>query len=153
MITSQVKYPTVSKSTLEQLCVRKYRQNEPRDKEVRIYVSFIFACFTHARTHTHTQRLKYTYIYFIYKKATLTLHARRFLPLCWLSVRSKRCNIYYVMHLHQSHSQWPRGPGHELFPPAITMGSWVRIQLEAWMSVCLFRVCGLLCIFSVLEPG
>jgi hypothetical protein len=37
-------------------------------------------------------------------------------------------------------SQWQRGLRHELSPPAQTLGSWVRIPLEAWMSVCIYSV-------------
>jgi hypothetical protein len=38
-------------------------------------------------------------------------------------------------------SQWPRGPNHELFSLAWTLGSWVRIPLKAWMSVFAFILC------------
>jgi hypothetical protein len=34
-----------------------------------------------------------------------------------------------------SRSQWPRGLRHELSSPAQTLRSWVRIPLEAWMSL------------------
>jgi hypothetical protein len=37
-------------------------------------------------------------------------------------------------------SEWPRGLRHETSSPARTLGSWVRIQLEAWMSVCVYSV-------------
>jgi hypothetical protein len=39
-----------------------------------------------------------------------------------------------------SRSQWPRGLKHELSSLARTLGSWVRIPLEAWMSVCVYYV-------------
>jgi hypothetical protein len=35
---------------------------------------------------------------------------------------------------------WPRGLRHELSSLARTLGSWVRISLEAWMSVCVYSV-------------
>jgi hypothetical protein len=35
-----------------------------------------------------------------------------------------------------SRSQWPLGLRHELSSPARTLGSWVRIPLETWMSIC-----------------
>jgi hypothetical protein len=39
-------------------------------------------------------------------------------------------------------TQWPRGLRHELSSVARTLGSWVRIQLKAWMSVlCAFILC------------
>jgi hypothetical protein len=37
-------------------------------------------------------------------------------------------------------SQWARGLRHELSSLARTLGSWVRIPLEAWMSVCVYSV-------------
>jgi hypothetical protein len=37
-----------------------------------------------------------------------------------------------------SRTQWPRGLRHELSSLALTLGSWVRIPLEAWMSVCVY---------------
>jgi hypothetical protein len=40
-----------------------------------------------------------------------------------------------------SRSQWLRGLRHELSSPARTLGSWVQIPLEAWMSVCAFLLC------------
>jgi hypothetical protein len=43
-----------------------------------------------------------------------------------------------------SRSRWPRGLRHELFSLARMLGSWVRIPLKAWMSVCVcvrYRPC------------
>jgi hypothetical protein len=37
-------------------------------------------------------------------------------------------------------SQWPRRLSHGLCSRAQTLGSWVRIPLEAWMSVCIYSV-------------
>jgi hypothetical protein len=37
-------------------------------------------------------------------------------------------------------SQWPRGVRHELSSLARMLGSWVRIPLKAWMSVCFYSV-------------
>jgi hypothetical protein len=37
--------------------------------------------------------------------------------------------------------------------PAQTLGSWVWIPLEAWMSVCLFRLCCPMCAGSGLATG
>jgi hypothetical protein len=39
-----------------------------------------------------------------------------------------------------SRSQWPRGLRHELCSLARSLGSWVRIPLKAWMSVCFYSV-------------
>jgi hypothetical protein len=49
-------------------------------------------------------------------------------------------------------SQWPRGVRHELSAPARTLGSWVRIPLETWMSVCVYSVCVVLCDGLILRP-
>jgi hypothetical protein len=40
----------------------------------------------------------------------------------------------------------PHGLKHELSSPAWTLGCWVRIQLDAWMSVCVYSVCVVLCV-------
>jgi hypothetical protein len=37
-------------------------------------------------------------------------------------------------------TQWPSGLRHELFSPAQTLGSWVGISLEEWMSMCVYFV-------------
>jgi hypothetical protein len=50
-------------------------------------------------------------------------------------------------------SQWPHGLRHEMSSPDQTLGSWVRIPLEAWMSVCVFSVCAVLCAGSGLAMG
>jgi hypothetical protein len=46
----------------------------------------------------------------------------------------RTCNLYL------RRAQWPRGLRHELSSPAQTLGSWVRIPLEAWMPVCFYCV-------------
>jgi hypothetical protein len=38
-------------------------------------------------------------------------------------------------------SQWPHGLRHELSSLDQTLGSWVRIPLETWKSVCVHSVC------------
>jgi hypothetical protein len=43
-------------------------------------------------------------------------------------------------------SQWPHGLRHESSSFVRTLGSWVRIQLEAWMSVCVYSVFVLFCV-------
>jgi hypothetical protein len=50
-------------------------------------------------------------------------------------------------------AQWPSGLRHELSSPSCTLGSWVRIPLKAWMSVCVYSVCVVLCVGSVLASG
>jgi hypothetical protein len=48
--------------------------------------------------------------------------------------------------LLQSRSQWTRGLKHERSSPTRTLGSWVRIPLEAWMSVCVYSLFVLFCV-------
>jgi hypothetical protein len=50
-----------------------------------------------------------------------------------------------------SRTQWTRGQRHEPSWPARTLGSWVRIPLEAWMSMCVYSVCVRLCVGSDLR--
>jgi hypothetical protein len=53
------------------------------------------------------------------------------------------CSQKYVWnngHVPHCRSQWPRGLRHELSSPAEILGSWVRIQLKAWMSKCDYSV-------------
>jgi hypothetical protein len=56
--------------------------------------------------------------------------------------------MYNIMskYIYFSRSQWPRCLRHELSSPAPTLRSWVRIQLEAWMFVCV------LCAFILCLP-
>jgi hypothetical protein len=54
---------------------------------------------------------------------------------------------------HPSRSQWPRGLRHELSSPARKLGSWVRISLEALMSLCVYSVFVLFCVGSGLATG
>jgi hypothetical protein len=46
---------------------------------------------------------------------------------------------------HSSPSQWPCDLRHELSSPIRTLGSWVRIPLKVWMSVCVYSVFVLFC--------
>jgi hypothetical protein len=48
--------------------------------------------------------------------------------------------LFYDAISSPGRSQWPRGLRHELSSPAQTLGSWVRIPLEVWMSVCVYSV-------------
>jgi hypothetical protein len=50
-------------------------------------------------------------------------------------------------------SWWSRDLRHELSLPARTLGSCFRIPLEAWMTVCVYSVCAVLCVDSGLETG
>jgi hypothetical protein len=43
-------------------------------------------------------------------------------------------------------SQWPRGLRRELFSPSQTLGSWVRIPLEAWIFACVYSLFVLSCV-------
>jgi hypothetical protein len=52
----------------------------------------------------------------------------------------------YMSYLCWCRSQWPRGLNHEPSSPAQTLGVWVRIPFEAWMSVCVYSVFVLSCV-------
>jgi hypothetical protein len=47
-------------------------------------------------------------------------------------------SIIRIAKRRKCRSQWPRGLRHEQSSPAQTLGSWVRIPTEAWMSVRVF---------------
>jgi hypothetical protein len=54
--------------------------------------------------------------------------------------------IYVLGFLVDHHlPQWQLGLRHELSSPIRTLGSWVRIPLEAWMSVWVYSVFVLSC--------
>jgi hypothetical protein len=53
----------------------------------------------------------------------------------------------------QSRSLWSLDLRHEPSSPARTLGSSARIPLKAWMSVCVYSVCVVLCIGSGLTMG
>jgi hypothetical protein len=48
--------------------------------------------------------------------------------------------LSYFWLLTLCRSQWPRGLRHELSSLTRTLGSWVRIPLKVWMSVCVYSV-------------
>jgi hypothetical protein len=55
-----------------------------------------------------------------------------------------KINMFLVVNIRRS--RWPRGLRHELTSPAQTLGSWVRILLEARMSVFVYSVFVLSCV-------
>jgi hypothetical protein len=58
----------------------------------------------------------------------------------------KTVKTYCVLVICKGRSQWPRSLRHELSSPARTLGSWLRIQLKAWTSVCIYSVFVLSCV-------
>jgi hypothetical protein len=58
------------------------------------------------------------------------------------SVNNKNISKYS----HSRRSQWPSGLRHAPSLPAWTLGSSVRIPLEAWMSVCVYSVFVFFCV-------
>jgi hypothetical protein len=50
-------------------------------------------------------------------------------------------------------TQWLRDLRHEMSSLAGTLESWVRIPLEAWMSVSVYSVCVVLCVDNGLATG
>jgi hypothetical protein len=64
---------------------------------------------------------------------------------------SKRKDILQPMYIQElwskgRRSQWPCGLRHEPSSPAPTLGSWLRIPPETWMSVCVYSVFVLFCL-------
>jgi hypothetical protein len=60
----------------------------------------------------------------------------------------KQCNAlcYVSCRKYSSLPQWLRSLRHEPSLPARTLGPWIRIQLKAWMSVCVYSVFVLFCV-------
>jgi hypothetical protein len=48
---------------------------------------------------------------------------------------------FYIINKTEGRPQWPRGLRYEMSPPAQTLGSWIRIPLEAWMSSFILYLC------------
>jgi hypothetical protein len=68
-------------------------------------------------------------------------------------------NIFYILFVWNKPNycfigrlQWPRGLRHEMSSLAPTLGSWVRILLEAWMLVCVYSMF-VFCVSSGLATG
>jgi hypothetical protein len=55
--------------------------------------------------------------------------------------------------LEECRSQWPRGLRLELSSSAPTLRSWIQIPLEAWMFVCIYSDCFVLCVGSGLTTA
>jgi hypothetical protein len=53
----------------------------------------------------------------------------------------------------EGRSECPRGLMHAPSLPARNLELYVRIPLEAWMSVCVYSVCVVLCVDSGLATG
>jgi hypothetical protein len=60
---------------------------------------------------------------------------------------------FIIINYWSHRSQWMRGLRHELSLLSRTLGSWVRITLKAWMSVCVYSMFVLSCIRSGLTTG
>jgi hypothetical protein len=62
----------------------------------------------------------------------------------------------FLINVHgmnqNSPSQWPRGLRHKLSSLTRTLGSWVRIPLKAWLSVCIYSMF-VLCVDRGLATG
>jgi hypothetical protein len=59
---------------------------------------------------------------------------------------TQKKNYFSIVGSVTSRLQRPPGLRHELSSPAQTLRSWVRIPLEAWMSVCVYSVYMLSCV-------
>jgi hypothetical protein len=61
-------------------------------------------------------------------------------PVCFWEEYNRVCSV------NLGRSQWPSDLRHELFSPARTLGSWVRIPLDEWMFVGVYSVFVLFCV-------
>jgi hypothetical protein len=81
-----------------------------------------------------------------------TVHTPRYSYTLKLS-SNHRTSLVNLRNFVFTWSQWPRGLGHETISTAQTLGSRVRIPLEAWMSVRVSSVFVLSCVRSGLATG
>jgi hypothetical protein len=71
----------------------------------------------------------------------------------WHPLKAKILSWYWLLfavsflslEVVMCRSQWPRDLRYESSSPVRTLGSWVRIPIEAWMSVCVYTVFVLFC--------
>jgi hypothetical protein len=97
--------------------------------------------------------LPYIYIYVAFKcewSVTVATRAILSLYLEYMEIYLHGPQRFLDIIVHNdkfSRSQWRRGLRHEQSSPAQTLGSWVRIPLEAWMSVCFYFVFVLFCLY------
>jgi hypothetical protein len=62
---------------------------------------------------------------------------------------SKTLNFVLALSADAVHSDRPRDLRHEPTSHSQTLGSWVRIPLETWMSVCVYCLFVVLSVFSL----
>jgi hypothetical protein len=65
---------------------------------------------------------------------------------------TKTVNNEYIQN-YNGRAQWPRGLRHEMSSPAQTFRSWVRISVEAWVSVRVSSLFVLSCVGSGRATG
>jgi hypothetical protein len=65
----------------------------------------------------------------------------------WNSHPRTRCAVAPNLLLFWTVGQWLLGVSHELSSLARALGSWVRIPLKEWMSVCVYSVFVLSCVY------
>jgi hypothetical protein len=82
----------------------------------------------------------YSFIMRPFKSNPLKYHFRNPFPL------TQYCHDLVTATDRLCRPQRPRGLKHETSSPARTLGSWVRIPLTAWMSVCVYSVFVLFCV-------
>jgi hypothetical protein len=66
---------------------------------------------------------------------------------CWKNFQYSLSVVTCIIGCFESRSQWPRCLRRELSSLAQTLGKWVRIPLEAWMSVSVYSVFVLSCVY------
>jgi hypothetical protein len=84
------------------------------------------------------------------RRTVMQLKCHSFYPFTCQSGYQRNIVSYYES---SSRSQRARDLRRELSSPAQTLGSWVRIPPETWMSVCVYSVCVVMCVGSGLQTG
>jgi hypothetical protein len=91
----------------------------------------------------HTVSLLQALAVFVYEMISDTKLSR---SLSTVEVAFQQYKLYISKEIvTESRSQWPCGLRQVLYSAAWTLGSWVRIPLEAWICVRVFLCCVVLC--------
>jgi hypothetical protein len=125
--------------------IRVYFKQE-RKGDIQWHILSIFISINGLFAISHTS-LAVTFFYFAYKYLSQSLiqyrlqniQSQKFFPFVSLN--------FINTAIHECWSRWPRGLRHKLSSFARTLVSWVRIPLEAWMSVCVYSTSVLSCVW------
>jgi hypothetical protein len=76
----------------------------------------------------------------------MPLRTERVSAYIWQILILRGTNKMYIARHILCQPQWPSGLSHEESSLSQTLGSWVRIPLKAWISVCVYSVFVLFCV-------